>query len=357
MSTPRAVPAETIYDPAVLVTQLADLDAMTSSVLAPFDASLGALLDELGEVPGHVVVTGDGDSFIAATAAELAFASLAGTRYSALSAQPLVSYTDRLLQDAESAGTVVVGVSASGGTARVAEALVRAGERGATTVALVGRTGAISRVARHTVVLDLGDKPRSPGLRTFNASCLALFLLAVGLGRRRGQITDARAHELVAQLGRLGSASKAALLGADAQVDVLVERFADAPVIAFLGSGPSRATAAFVAAKVVEASGVMAFGQDLEEWHHVERYAYPLDMPVFVLAPDGRTLGRALDVVAEAAELGRRVVLVGSPDAVVGAADLSVTRLTMPAVEADEVFSPVLFHVTLVSSRRGWPRG
>ena len=69
----------------------------------------------------------------------------------------------------------------------------------------------------------------------------------------------------------------------------LAEVIADAPVMIMVGSGPSYGTALFSAAKIIEASGVFAVGQDLEEWSHVERYAYPDDMPIFVIAPPGRS--------------------------------------------------------------------
>ena len=64
---------------------------------------------------------------------------------------------------------------------------------------------------------------------------------------------------------------------------------ADSPVLVMTGSGPSYGTALFAAAKMTETAGVFAAGQDLEEWCHVERLAYPDAMPVFVIAPPGRS--------------------------------------------------------------------
>ena len=89
--------------------------------------------------------------------------------------------------------------------------------------------------------------------------------------------------------------------------------------------------------------GIFALGQDLEEWGHVERFAYPGAMPVFVIAPPGRSHWRAGDVAATARGLGRRVLAVVHKD------DTAVTRhahAVLPVQgEVREEFSPVLYHL------------
>ena len=118
---------------------------------------------------------------------------------------------------------------------------------------------------------------------------------------------------------------------------------ADTPTLVMVVSGPSYGTALFSAAKVVEAAGIFALGQDLEEWWHVERVAYPVDMPVFVIAPPGRSHWRAGDLAATARALGRRVIAVTHKD------DTEVTRhahAVLPVQgEVREEFSPLLYHL------------
>ncbi len=113
--------------------------------------------------------------------------------------------------------------------------------------------------------------------------------------------------------------------------------------LVMVGSGPSYGTALFSAAKVVEAAGILAIGQDLEEWWHIERFAYPVDMPVFVIAPPGRSYWRAGDLAATAHALGRRVIAVTHKD------DTEVTRhahTVLPVQgQVREEFSPLLYHL------------
>jgi glucosamine--fructose-6-phosphate aminotransferase (isomerizing) len=86
-----------------------------------------------------------------------------------------------------------------------------------------------------------------------------------------------------------------------------------------------------------------AIGQDLEEWWHVERFTYPIDMPVFVIAPPGRSHWRAGDLAATARALGRRVIAVTHKD------DTEVTchaHVVFPVHgEVREEFSPLLYHL------------
>jgi glutamine---fructose-6-phosphate transaminase (isomerizing) len=118
---------------------------------------------------------------------------------------------------------------------------------------------------------------------------------------------------------------------------------ADSPVLVMVGSGPSYGTALFSAAKMTEAAGVFAAGQDVEEWCHVETNAYPDDMPVFVIAPPGRSHWRAAELAAQARRQGRLVV------AVTDAADTEVAACASAHLpvhgQVREEFSPLLYHV------------
>ena len=80
------------------------------------------------------------------------------------------------------------------------------------------------------------------------------------------------------------------------------------------GTGPAGGTAMYAAAKVVEAAGLPAYAQDLEEYWHIERFADPADAPLVVLAPPGLGHPRAAELAAAATGRGRRVIAVTGPD-------------------------------------------
>ena len=78
----------------------------------------------------------------------------------------------------------------------------------------------------------------------------------------------------------------------------LATAVADQKNFVFVGDGPNYATALFSAAKVIEAAGRHAMGQDTEEWAHLQ-YFVNVDpaTPTFIISPAGRGHGRAAELV------------------------------------------------------------
>jgi glucosamine--fructose-6-phosphate aminotransferase (isomerizing) len=226
----------------------------------------------------------------------------------------------------------------------VTQAIERAKEYGALTVALTGTpNSAVTQVADRTIVVELPQKERSPGIRTYQASLLGMLLTAIQLGEIRNRYQQNEANGLRQELVVLADVVDATIAAIKERCREVADMIADTPTIVMAGSGPSYGTALFSAAKVIEAAGIFAMGQDLEEWWHVERFAYPVDMPVFVIAPPGRSHWRAGDLAATARALGRRVIAVTHKD------DTEVTRhahVVLPVQgEVREEFSPLLYHL------------
>ena len=159
------------------------------------------------------------------------------------------------------------------------QAIERAKEHGALTIALTGtQKSAVTQAADRSIVVELPQKERSPGIRTYQASLLGMLLVAIQLGEMQSKYSQAEANALRQELAALADvvgATNAAIKGRCREV---ADMIAATPVLVMLGSGPSYGTALFSAAKLVEAAGIFALGQDLEEWWHVERFAYPVDM-------------------------------------------------------------------------------
>jgi glucosamine--fructose-6-phosphate aminotransferase (isomerizing) len=291
-----------------------------------------------------VYLTGDGDSYHAACAAEMAFEAIADVTCEPLSAQRFLDYGAAWMRPTAQHQTLVVATSASGSTKRVVQAIERAKAHGALTIALTGTpNSAVTQVADRPIVVELPQKERSPGIRTYQASLLGMLLIAIQLGEMQSTYHQEEANALRQELAALADVVDATNSAIKERCREVADLIADTPMLVMLGSGPSYGTALFSAAKVVEAAGVFAIGQDLEEWWHVERFAYPLDMPVFVIAPPGRSHWRAGDLAATARGLGRRVIAVTHKD------DTAVTRhahVVLPVHgEVREEFSPLLYHL------------
>jgi glutamine---fructose-6-phosphate transaminase (isomerizing) len=295
-------------------------------------------LADLGDVH-EVVLAGNGDSHHASIAAEHAFTTLAGLRCAARCAQRAADYpaADRL-----GPTTLVVGVSVSGNSPRVVEAVDRAAALGAVTLAVTGgRDGALAGTARHRVFAEPTDLRRGPGVRTHQANLLALLLLAIHIGQSRGTLGDVQADDLRAELVRTAQvvADTAELVGPACAR--LAPSFAAAPVRFLLGTGPGFGTAAFAAAKLVEAAGVPSFGQDIEEWWHVERFCRPTDLPVLLIAAPGPARDRAVATVRRAAGIDRRLLAVARHDD----PDFDPGAVLPVAGSVREEFAPLVYSV------------
>ncbi|MCJ9750398.1 SIS domain-containing protein [Neorhizobium sp. BETTINA12A] len=288
---------------------LDQIDKLQTDLPILVDATLAALLSNSRSLLRtrfeKVTVTGCGDSLQAAFAAAPAFARLA--------MQPLdVMGPRRLIADLHAKSglrrQLVIGISASGGTPAVCQALEKANAAGALTLAIVGRENSkMAALASETLLIPLPDAVVGPGIRTYQASLVGLFLLAVCLGFFAGRSSSRDVDEwpstmrdVAKALGETIEATKPVMAG-------IAQETADFPAMFFLAAGQHLATARYAAAKRVEASGLYATGQDLEEAWHIERFARPRDLPVAVIAPPGATLEEAEAACCHARGIGRRV--------------------------------------------------
>jgi glucosamine--fructose-6-phosphate aminotransferase (isomerizing) len=288
--------------PEVMVRQVEGLAGDLRALTRPFDQQIRTVLTPSEwRAVNKVYLTGSGDSYHASCAAEMAFEAIAEVACAPLSAQRFLDYGAAWMRPAAPQQTLVVATSASGGTTRVVQALARAKEHGALTLALTGTPySAVTEVAERTLVVAVPHQQRSPGIRTYQASLLGLLLVAIQVGEMRNTYPQAEANGLRQELPALADVVEATTEAIKGRCRAVADLIAATPTMVMVGSGPSYGTALFSAAKVVEAAGILALGQDLEEWGHVERFAYPVAMPVFVIAPPGRSHWRAGDLAATA---------------------------------------------------------
>jgi glucosamine--fructose-6-phosphate aminotransferase (isomerizing) len=331
--------------PGVMLGQVEGLAGDLRQLTQPFAQQIRTVLTPSEwRAVNKVYLTGDGDSYHASCATEMAFATIADVPCTPMSAQRFLDYGAAWMRSVGPQQTLVIAISASGGTQRVVQAIERAKAHGALTVALTGTpNSAVTQAADRTIVVEVPRKERSPGIRTYQASLLGMLLIAIQLGEMHNKYQQDEADALRQELAALAGVVETTIAAIKERCRAVADLIAETPTLVMAGSGPSYGTALFSAAKVVEAAGILATGQDLEEWWHVERFAYPIDMPVFVIAPPGRSHWRAGDLAATACALGRRVIAVTHED------DTEVTRhahAVLPVYgDAREEFSPLLYHL------------
>jgi len=240
-------------------------------------------------------------------------------------------------------GTVTIAISQSGETADTLEALRAAKAAGSTVLGLVNVVGStIAREADGGVYLHAGPEIGVASTKAFTAQVVALLLLGLYLGRRRGLPAE-QGRALVAQLVRLPELVERAL-AVEPQVKALAERYADAPNALYLGRGVNFPVALEGALKLKEISYIHAEGYPAAEMKHGPIALIDENMPVVCVAPQDRVYAKVVSTMQEVKARGGRLIAITSE----GNGDLSHLvdhQIAVPA--SPPLITPVLTVIPL----------
>ena len=293
-----------------------------------------AALDELaGLVAGRdldrVFVTGAGDSLAVAIAARQTLEQMLGVPCEPAQSLDLAYYLAPLLTPR----SLVIALSSSGETTRTVEAALIAQHAGALTVAITNTPGStLDAECGRTLLL----KATRVGWPTQSSTtALALLLdLAVRVGRRTGR---PGAGELTAHLEGIPDLMERVIADVEEPLAVIAEREQDADTFLFSAAGPSWGSAVIGAAKVKECTPDHAEAVQVEEFHHYN--SLKAGEPIWIIAPAGPSVPRAVHTASEAKRFGGRVYVI-TTEGVTGFDEVADQVITVPAVP--EALSPLL---------------
>ena len=180
---------------------------------------------------------------------------------------------------------LAVAISQSGETLDTLAALKEAKARGATTMTLCNVIGsAMTREADFTVLTNAGPEIGVASTKAFTTQLVALYLLAIKLGRLNGRLSVESAREHLEHLTEAPRLIEKALENEEA-VKQVARRFMKAQDFLFLGRGPMHAVALEGALKLKEISYIHAEGYAGGEMKHGPIALIDENMPVVVVAP------------------------------------------------------------------------
>jgi glucosamine--fructose-6-phosphate aminotransferase (isomerizing) len=331
---------------ANMIAQVESLPELIRTQFDELDARVRRLLnhEEYLSVK-RIALTGCGDSHMAGVASELAFEQLSGVPTDPLTAMQAARYAAPYFDRSFTRNPLVVGISVSGTVARTREALIMARNSGALTVAITGNPESpLAQVAEKVLGCVVPDFAPAPGVRSYRVSLLALNLLAIRIAEIKGRLSQDEANGLRGQLKGTADAIEATIAAIREPVRKLAEACAREHYFVFVGDGPNYATALFSAAKLMEAAGRHAVGQDTEEWAHLQYFVNDApSTPTFLISPGARGHGRMAELMEPLKRIGRTVV------AVVPEGDTAISTgadWTLPVVgNVPEIFSPMVYAV------------
>ena len=264
----------------------------------------------------RIYLCGCGDSHHAALASQMSFEVLAGIPTQALTSMQFARYCALNLPQESALSSLVIGISVSGEVVRTIEALLLGSAAGASTWALTGSpTNRLAGAAQNTLVIPSPDpQPESdlpiPGTATFIINQLALFLAAIRIAESRGTLTTSQASAHREQVGLMADAAAQTIRDGCDAARAMAFSWEDENEFVFTGAGPNLGSALYSAAKLPEASGDSAVGQDLEEWAHLQYFARNPSTPTFVISAGGRDMSRAVEIIQAARGIKRQVAAI-----------------------------------------------
>lgn len=291
---------------------------------------IAAVARRLADGVDRVFLVGAGDSLAVLVAARLAWESMLGVPCEPVQSLEFSYYQAALV----SSRSVVVTLSSSGETTRTVEAALVAARCGAYTVGLTNTAAStLDRESGTTLLLDA----TRVGWPTQSSTAALAVLLEIAV--EAGLFRDApQAKELRPQLTAMPEMMAETLERLDPPVAELARREVASSMVLFCGGGPTYAAAVVGAAKVKECTPIHALAIEVEEYHHYN--SQKAGEPLFLLAPTGPSVPRAVDTGTDALRWGGRLYVVTSDGeaAFDGRAD---AVLRAPVVS--EALSPLLY--------------
>jgi glucosamine--fructose-6-phosphate aminotransferase (isomerizing) len=289
----------------------------------------------------QIILTGSGDSHIAAESAAPALRTWTGLPVQALKAMDVARYLTQGMKKHSQhlRGALVVCVSHSGEAARVVEAAQRTRAAGARTLALTASPDSrLSRAATNVLALEVPDAGAVPGTSSYCASLFGLYLLGLRMAEVRLCISMDTANALRHELTQLQVPMAHAIEVCEKPLAARAQAWAHCRVADILGSGPGAGAAAYAAAKLIEATGIHAVSQDIEEFFHLNYFvAEPAEVATLVFAGAGSAASsRTRELSRTLQDLGRPFLLL-TDDATF---DLPEHSLVLPVVP--EWLTPLL---------------
>jgi glucosamine--fructose-6-phosphate aminotransferase (isomerizing) len=250
----------------------------------------------------RVHLVGAGDSLAVMMAARLALETMLEVPCEPLQSLEFAYYYGQGLGPR----SLVLALSSSGETTRTIEAVLVAQHAGAMTVALTNTPGStLDRECGQTLLIEatrVGWPTQS------STAALALLLRLAALAGTRRQTPGA--STLLAELDTLPGLMDVTLTEAEPSCARLADREKNCQMYLFSAGGPNLASAVIGAAKIKECTPSHALAIQVEEYHHYN--SQKAGEPLWLLAPAGPSVSRALDTAREARRFGGQVYVVTS---------------------------------------------
>ena len=241
--------------------------------------------------------------------------------------------------------TLVIAVTQSGETADTIAPTRLARERGCPIIAVTNTLGsAITREADAVLFLQAGPEMAVAASKTFVTQVTTLVVLAAGIAKLRGTLTDEAEAALVDGLRGLPEGAARAIEVNEPQSAELARRYVNSKGFMYVGRGSSYPAALEGALKLKEISYVHAEGYPAGELKHGPISLLDAEYPLVAVTTRSKTYDKLISNVMEGRARDARVIAVGTEG------DEGIGRIADDVAwvpDTHELLSPVLAIIPL----------
>ena len=284
----------------------------------------------------QIYMVGCGDSVAALRGVRFFLESLLGIPCKEEDALDFAYYNSSAVDEK----TLVITLSSSGRTVRVVEALLAARARGAQTLALSNTPDSPLMKAASAGILIHASRKGWP-TQSSTAAMAVTVRLGLELGRVMG-VSEAALGYYEEQFDKVPGLMEQAIEMTEKKIRKMAEELYSRKMFFFCGGGPFFTCAEYGAAKVKEATPVYAVPVLLEEFHHYN--TLKKGDPLFLIAPPGYSVMRAMETIWAGKELGGSVIVLTSKSEAALAKEVD-EAVILP--EAEECFANFVYAVPL----------
>lgn len=215
-------------------------------------------------------------------------------------------YRDPIVNDR----TLTLLISQSGETADTLAALREARGKGGKALAICNVVeSSIARESDGVIYTHAGPEIGVASTKAFTTQLVALYLLALHLGKVRGALSADRLREMVTDLATLPRCIEE-VLKLDAQIEEIARNYVNARDFLYLGRGNQYPIALEGALKLKEISYIHAEGYPAGEMKHGPIALIDENLPVVVIVPFNETAEKVVSNMEEVRARGGQVIAV-----------------------------------------------
>jgi glucosamine--fructose-6-phosphate aminotransferase (isomerizing) len=237
-------------------------------------------------------------------------------------------------------GDLVIAVSQSGETLDTMEAVRECKRKGAAVLAISNVIeSSIPRLADHAFYTHAGPEIGVASTKAFTTQLVAMVLIAIHLGRRRGTLPPERARALLGELLQLPNKMRD-VVESGAQLQAMARRYGHAHGFLFLGRGAQYPIALEGALKLKEISYIHAEGYAAGEMKHGPIALIDENLPVVILVPEGPSYEKVVSNLAEVrARQGKVLAIATRGDSEIGGSADDVVLIPETALELQPILT------------------